>query len=197
MLRRYSPGLIVLLRAPARVVVEADLPRARHVLLHEPDRVVPADRDLGDLVRIRRFRRPEPDDVLSKRDVDLLTGENGVRARLRLQVTACPPSTSGSLVGLAFFAFVLGAAFKGPLTNRAIYRHTNYASISGLPEGGVARLMPQEVAVQIASSGFNSPTEKLTDFRSVSTPEASPGPRSALPMAPSGSSRRRVRGSSP
>ena len=31
--------------------------------------------------------------------------------------------------------------------------------------------MPQEVAVQIASSGFNSPTEKLTDFRSVSTPE--------------------------
>ena len=31
--------------------------------------------------------------------------------------------------------------------------------------------MPQEVAVQIASSGFNSPTEKLTDFRSVVTPD--------------------------
>jgi hypothetical protein len=60
---------------------------------------------------------------------------------------------------------------KGPLTNRAIYTHTNYASIGGLPEGGLVRLMPQEVAVQIASSGFNSPTEKLTDFRSVSTPE--------------------------
>ena len=66
---------------------------------------------------------------------------------------------------------MLGAAFKGPLTNRAIYTHTDYASIGGLPEGGVVRLMPQEVAVQIASSGFNSPTEKLTDFRSVSTPE--------------------------
>ena len=33
------------------------------------------------------------------------------------------------------------------------------------------RLVPQEVAVQIASSGFNSPTEKLTDFRSVATPQ--------------------------
>ena len=35
----------------------------------------------------------------------------------------------------------------------------------------MVRLVPQEVAVQIASSGFNSPTEKLTDFRSVVTPE--------------------------
>ena len=75
------------------------------------------------------------------------------------------------VVGLAFVAFLLGSAFKGPLTSRAIYKHTDYASIGGLPEGGVVRLVPQEVAVQIASSGFNSPTEKLTDFRSVSTPE--------------------------
>ena len=74
-------------------------------------------------------------------------------------------------IGLAFVTFVLGGAFKGPLTNRAIYKHTNYVSIDGLPEGGLVRLMPQEVAVQIASSGFNSPTEKLTDFRSVSTPD--------------------------
>ena len=66
---------------------------------------------------------------------------------------------------------MLGAVFKGPLTNRAIYNNTEYASIAGLPEGGVVRLVPQEVAVQIASSGFNSPTEKLTDFRSVATPE--------------------------
>ena len=77
----------------------------------------------------------------------------------------------GVIAGLAFVAFVLGAAFKAPLTNRAIYNNTEYASIGGLPEGGVVRLMPQEVAVQIASSGFNSPTEKLTDFRSVVTPE--------------------------
>ncbi len=115
---------------------------------------------------VRRYRRPK----LSKRDLELLAGrereESGARRRL--------PSVGvgvGVVAGLAFFSFLLGAAFKGPLTSRAIYKHTDYASIGGLPEGGVVRLVPQEVAVQIASSGFNSPTEKLTDFRSVVTPE--------------------------
>jgi hypothetical protein len=114
---------------------------------------------------VRRYRRPK----LSKRDLELLVGESeesseGARRHL-------PSVGVGVVVGLAFVAFLLGAAFKGPLTSRAIYKHTDYASIGGLPEGGVVRLMPQEVAVQIASSGFNSPTEKLTDFRSVSTPK--------------------------
>lgn len=115
---------------------------------------------------VRRYRRPK----LSKRDLELLSGREGEEssggARRHL-----PSVGVGVLAGLAFFAFVLGAAFKGPLTSRAIYKHTDYASIGGLPEGGVVRLVPQEVAVQIASSGFNSPTEKLTDFRSVVTPE--------------------------
>ncbi len=117
---------------------------------------------------IRRFRRSK----LSRRDLELLTAgerdESNSLARLRL------PSVGvgvGVIAGLAFASFVLGAAFKSPLTNRAIYNNTDYSSIGGLPEGGVVRLMPQEVAVQIASSGFNSPTEKLTDFRSVSTPD--------------------------
>jgi hypothetical protein len=117
---------------------------------------------------IRRFRGSK----LSRRDLELLTrrgddeGDGSPLSRL--------PSVGagvGVIFGLAFFAFVLGAAFKAPLTNRAIYNNTEYASIGGLPEGGVVRLMPQEVAVQIASSGFNSPTEKLTDFRSVVTPD--------------------------
>jgi hypothetical protein len=117
---------------------------------------------------IRRYRRLRPG--LSKRDLELLTGDEdsestrSVRHRL-------PSASVGVVVGLAFATFVLGAALKGPFTNRAIYTNTNYSSIDGLPEGGLVRLMPQEVAVQIASSGFNSPTEKLTDFRSVSTPE--------------------------
>jgi hypothetical protein len=115
---------------------------------------------------VRRYRRR----TLSKRDLELLSGRegegsNGGARRHLLSVSV------GVVAGLAFFAFVLGAAFKGPLTSRAIYKHTDYASIGGLPEGGVVRLVPQEVAVQIASSGFNSPTEKLTDFRSVVTPE--------------------------
>jgi hypothetical protein len=115
---------------------------------------------------VRRYRRPK----LSRRDLELLAGreggEAGGGARRHL-----PSVGVGVVSGLAFFAFLLGAAFKGPLTSRAIYKHTEYASIGGLPEGGVVRLVPQEVAVQIASSGFNSPTEKLTDFRSVLTPE--------------------------
>jgi hypothetical protein len=109
---------------------------------------------------------------LSKRDLERLTGrrddEDDGTFRDRLPSLA----TSAGVIGaLAFASFVLGALFKGPLTNRAIYNNTEYASIEGLPEGGVVRLVPQEVAVQIASSGFNSPTEKLTDFRSVVTPE--------------------------
>ena len=108
---------------------------------------------------------------LSKRDLDRLTAgddesDGSVRSRLPSVATGV-----GVTVGLAFAAFVLGAAFKSALTNRAIYSNTEYVSIDGLPEGGVVRLVPREVAVEIASSGFNSPTEKLTDFRSVSTPE--------------------------
>jgi hypothetical protein len=116
---------------------------------------------------IRRSRRPGRS--LSKRDLDLLTGGegNGETPSLRRLL---PSVDVRIVVGLAVATFVLGAAFKGPLTNRAIYTHTNYSAIDGLPEGGLVRLMPQEVAVQIGSSGFNSPTEKLTDFRSVSTP---------------------------
>jgi hypothetical protein len=117
---------------------------------------------------IRRFRRSK----LSKRDLELLTGREDDKANGSLR-SQLPPIGAGVgvIAGLAFVAFVLGAAFKGPLTNRSIYNNTDYASIGGLPEGGVVRLVPQEVAVQIASSGFNSPTEKLTDFRSVVTPE--------------------------
>jgi hypothetical protein len=116
---------------------------------------------------IRRYRRSK----LSRRDLELLMRrdrdepEGSLRRRL-------PPVGAGVgvIAGLAFATFVLGAAFNGPLTSRSIYTNTEYAPIGGLPEGGVVRLLPQEVAVQIASSGFNSPTEELTDFRSVVTP---------------------------
>ena len=119
-------------------------------------------------VGIRRFRGSK----LSKRDLELLTAsESDERDRsLRSQLPSVGAGV-GVIAGLAFAAFVLGAIFKHPLTNRAIYNNTEYVSIDGLPEGGVVRLVPQEVAVQIASSGFNSPTEKLTDFRSVVTPD--------------------------
>lgn len=63
----------------------------------------------------------------------------------------------------------VAAALNGPLVNRSIYKHTNYATLEQLPSGGTVRLLPKEVAEQIASSGFNSPTEQLTDFHIVRT----------------------------
>jgi len=63
----------------------------------------------------------------------------------------------------------IAAAVNGPLVNRAIYEHTDYATLGQLPSGGTVRLLPKEVAEQIASSGFNSPTEQLTDFHIVRT----------------------------
>lgn len=167
MLRRYSPGLVALL---LMLLLLWWLRPVFHGLVMffytGPIIWFPPIAVLAIGFAVRRYRRPK----LSKRDLELLSGREGEEssggARRHL-----PSVGVGVLAGLAFFAFVLGAAFKGPLTSRAIYKHTDYASIGGLPEGGVVRLVPQEVAVQIASSGFNSPTEKLTDFRSVVTPE--------------------------
>jgi hypothetical protein len=70
---------------------------------------------------------------------------------------------------LAFLLFVLAGSLYGPLVSRALYRHTDYADIASLPAGGTVRLLPKEVAEQIAAGGFNSPTEQLTDFHIVRT----------------------------
>ena len=109
---------------------------------------------------------------LSQRDLERLTswGDDDSNGSFWKRMSSVGAGV-GLTLGLAFTAFLLGAIFKGPLTSRDIYNNTEYASIESLPEGGVVRLVPQEVAVQIASSGFNSPTEKLTDFRSVVTPQ--------------------------
>ncbi len=166
MLRRYWPGLVALLLV---LLFLWWLRPVFHGLVMffytSPIVWFPPIVILAIAFGLRRYRRPK----LSKRDLELLSGResdepNGARRHL-------PSAGVGVVAGLAFAAFVLGASFKGPLTSRAIYKHTDYASIGGLPEGGVVRLVPQEVAVQIASSGFNSPTEKLTDFRSIVTPE--------------------------
>jgi hypothetical protein len=67
--------------------------------------------------------------------------------------------------------FILAGSFHGALVGRAIVNATTYESIEGLPAGGDVRLVPREVAVQNATSAFNSPTETLTDFRIVNTDE--------------------------
>jgi hypothetical protein len=80
-----------------------------------------------------------------------------------------PPTWLFAFPALAFVVFVLGAGFNAPLVGRAIVKATTYEAIDGLPPGGVVRLVPREVAEQNASSGFNSPTETLTNFRIVNT----------------------------
>jgi hypothetical protein len=72
---------------------------------------------------------------------------------------------------IAFFLLVFGGVINGALVSRSLYTHTAYEQIPGLPSGGKVRLLPKEVAVQIASSGFNSPTEHLTDFHITLTPQ--------------------------
>src|SRR5687767_5806930 len=169
MLRRYWPGLVVLLLVLAFLWWVRPIFHGFVMFFYTSPIVwLPPLVILAIGFGIRHSRRSK----LSKRDLELMTGREGdePNGSFRSQLPSVGAG-AGVIAGLAFVAFVLGAAFKAPLTNRAIYNNTEYASIGGLPEGGVVRLMPQEVAVQIASSGFNSPTEKLTDFRSVVTPE--------------------------
>src|SRR5688500_17783266 len=72
---------------------------------------------------IRRFRRSK----LSKRDLELLTaGERDDPDESGFRMPSVGAGV-GVIAGLAFASFVLGAAFKAPLTNRAIYNNTEYA----------------------------------------------------------------------
>jgi hypothetical protein len=85
----------------------------------------------------------------------------------RLQAGGRPHGAVLAVPILAFLVFVIAGAINGPLVSRAIYKNTDYAQVSGLPAGGTVRLLPKEVAEQIAAGGFNSPTEQLTDFHIV------------------------------
>ena len=66
--------------------------------------------------------------------------------------------TAGLLVA-SLFALIVFSVLEGALVQRSIYTNTTYEEIPGLPAGGTVRIVPREVAVEIASSGFNSPTE--------------------------------------
>ncbi len=86
-----------------------------------------------------------------------------------LRRTGPPPVLIG-VAALTVLLFLVGAFLNTPLTARAVYTNTNYEEIPGLPAGGAVRLVPRDVAVQSTASGFNSPTERLSDFHIVRTP---------------------------
>ncbi len=71
---------------------------------------------------------------------------------------------AGVVLVASLFSLIFFSILESALVNRSIYENTTYTEIPGLPAGGTVRIVPREVAVEIASSGFNSPTETLTDF---------------------------------
>jgi hypothetical protein len=95
------------------------------------------------------------------------------RGRRRITVeNIVSPRSSGPLIGFAVVALLLFfglGIINGPLSARALYKDTRYEQITQLPSGANVRLLPKEVAEQTASSGFNSPTEFLSNFAIVRT----------------------------
>jgi hypothetical protein len=90
---------------------------------------------------------------------------------LELRAGRRPPAALLAGPAIAFLLLVFGGTINSALVGRSLYTHTAYEQISRLPSGGNVRLLPKEVAVQIASSGFNSPTEHLTDYHITLTPQ--------------------------
>ncbi|MBK5231162.1 MAG: hypothetical protein JJE27_08335, partial [Thermoleophilia bacterium] len=68
---------------------------------------------------------------------------------------------------LAFFVFFVMGVLNGPLVASQLYAHTDYRPISTLSASGAVRILPKEVAERVAASGFNSPTEHLSDFHLI------------------------------
>ena len=95
-----------------------------------------------------------------------VVGEQGMQ---RIDPVALLRS-AGGLVFVGAFAvvlFLVGSVLTGPLSASSLYQNTRYLRTPNLPQNGVVRLVPKEVAERIAGSGFNSSTEHLTNFHLV------------------------------
>lgn len=88
---------------------------------------------------------------------------------LRNRVAVLGPATATLMASavLAFVVFVIAGIFNAPLVSKSLYSNTEYNAIKTLPPSGAVRMIPKEVAARIAQSGFNSPTEHLSDFHLV------------------------------
>jgi len=72
---------------------------------------------------------------------------------------------------VSVIVWIAATAIAPMLTNQAIYKHYGVESASELPEVGEVRVMPKQVAEQLASAGWNSPTEKLVNGHIIRTPQ--------------------------
>ncbi len=75
------------------------------------------------------------------------------------------PVIAASIV--ATLAFVFAFFTASMYTGKAIYQHYKFTDISRLPATGKARILPQEVAEQLATSGYNSSTSRLAQAHIV------------------------------
>lgn len=68
---------------------------------------------------------------------------------------------------LSFAVFLVMGVLNGPLVAKQLYTHTVYMPLKTLPASDAVRIIPKEVAERVAASGFNSPTEHLSDFHLI------------------------------
>lgn len=77
-------------------------------------------------------------------------------------------ASSFAIAGLVFFVL---QAVNPLLVQRSLAVHTEFTPVDGLPDTGVVRLVPREVAERVLTGSFNSSTERLDEPRVVNTPE--------------------------
>lgn len=75
------------------------------------------------------------------------------------------PAVIGSIA--AILAFIFAVCTASMYTGEAIYQHYKFTSIGELPASGKARILPQDVAEQLATSGYNSSTSRLSQAHIV------------------------------
>ncbi|MBJ7472722.1 MAG: hypothetical protein JHD16_15560 [Solirubrobacteraceae bacterium] len=77
-------------------------------------------------------------------------------------------ASSFAIAGLVFFVL---QAVNPLLVQRSLAKNTEFAPVNGLPDTGVVRLVPREVAERVLTGSFNSSTERLAEPRVVNTPQ--------------------------
>lgn len=77
-------------------------------------------------------------------------------------------ASSFAIAGLVFFVL---QAVNPLLVQRSLATHTEFVPVDGLPDTGVVRLVPREVAERVLTGSFNSSTERLDEPRVINTPE--------------------------
>ncbi len=122
----------------------------------------------GAALAARSYRRTPKTDIVDARTdsfLNMLPPGHPLR-RLAQSLGRAAGVLMASAV-LAFAVFFAMGILNGPLVGLQIYSHTGFESIENLPPSGAVRLTPKEVGERVAGSGFNSPTEHLSDYHLI------------------------------